>query len=206
MKVLVFGATGKTGGLVVDRALEKGHEVSVLVRDKSKYGRQGVHVFSGSATNPGDVLKAIEGQEAVIDTIGGTTPYKSTTLETDAAKAAISALKSVGGRRLIVVSMLGIGTSRAQAPWWYKFLLMPTFLRGSTRDKTNMEQAVAASGLDYVIVRPPILKDGAALGSVIELPTDQIGHKITRADLAAYLVDQLTLGSAINRTVTVVNS
>jgi uncharacterized protein YbjT (DUF2867 family) len=34
-------------------------------------------------------------------------------------------------------------TSRAQAPWWYKFLLMPTFLRGSARDKTNMEQAVA---------------------------------------------------------------
>ena len=178
----------------------------MLVRDKTKFTHPVVHVFTGSATNPGDVLKAMPGHDAVIDTIGGSTPYKSTTLETDSANAAISALKQEGARRLIVVSMMGIGTSRAQAPWWYKFLLMPTFLRGSTQDKTNMEQAVAASGLDYVIVRPPILKDGPALGRAIELPAGQTGHKITRADLATYLVDQLKRDLPLGRTVTVVNS
>ena len=47
MKVLVFGATGKTGGLIVDRALAKGHEVTVLVRDASKFKRKDVRVLSG---------------------------------------------------------------------------------------------------------------------------------------------------------------
>jgi len=206
MKVLVFGANGKTGGLVVERALAQGHEVTVLVRDATKFRKEGVRVLSGDATSAEDVLSAVQGQDALIDTIGGTTPYKATRLESGSARNMIRAMQVAGSRRLVVVSMMGIGESRSQAPFWYKYLLMTTFLRGSTEDKTLMEEAVRESGLDYVIVRPPILADTASEGGVQVLENGSIGHKVTRMDLANFLVDQLGSEEYLRRAVTVVNS
>jgi putative NADH-flavin reductase len=206
MKILVFGASGKTGSLVVERALAKGYDVTVLIRDASKVKRENVRVLVGDATNREDVFKAVEGNDAVIDTIGGPTPYKDTNLERTAAHHIVEAMQAKNVRRLIVVSMMGLGTSKEQAPFWYEHLLMPTFLRGSTKDKAALEGEVNASGLDYVIARPPILKDQPATGSVTVLDSGATGHSITRADLANFLVDQVESGDHLGRAVTVVNS
>lgn len=205
MRVLVFGAAGKTGGLVVDRALAKGHDVTVLVRNASKFRTKGVSVLAGDATKPDDVMNAVQRQDAVIDAIGGTTPYKATRLETTSVRNIIDAMRAEGVPRLIVISMMGLGESRAHAPFWYKHLLMPTFLRGSTKDKTMMEEEVRASGLDYVIARPPILKNDPATGSVTVLGGGATGHTITRADLANFFADQLEVNDHLGRAVTVVN-
>jgi uncharacterized protein YbjT (DUF2867 family) len=207
MKVLVLGATGKTGSLVMDAAVAKGHEVSVLVRDVSKISRRDVRVIQGDATKRDDMTNAVHGQEAVIDTIGGTTPWKTTNLETRAAENIIEAMRATAAaRRLIVVSMMGLGESREQAPFWYKYILMKTFLHGSTADKGRMEDAVRQSGLDYTIVRPPILADTPATGGVTVLPAGKIGHKIARADLANFLVEQLGSSAYSLQAVTVVHS
>jgi putative NADH-flavin reductase len=206
MKVLVLGASGKTGTLVVERALANGHQVTVLVRDSTKLTGNGYHVITGDATVPGGVLRAVEGTDAVIDTIGGSTPYKDTTLERKAAQNTIEAMQAKQIRRLIVVSMMGIGTSSEQAPFWYEHLLMPTFLRGSTKDKEAMEQEVNTSNLDFVIARPPILKDDPPTGSVKVLEGEAKGHQITRGDLANFLVDQLESNQYLGQAVTIVNS
>lgn len=205
MKVLVFGATGKTGFLVVDRALAQGHEVTVLVRNAGRFVKPGVRVLEGNATNAADVLKAVQGQDAVIESIGGTTPYKATMLETTSIQNILHAMRAAGVRRLVTVTMMGLGDSRAQSPFWYRYLLMTTFLRGSTRDKESKEAAVTASSADYVIVRPPILKDDPATGTTTVLPEGAIGHSITRADLANFLVDQLSSDDHLHKAVTVVN-
>ena len=206
MKVPVLGANGKTGRLVVERALAKGHLVTVLVRDGNKVeSRANVRVLAGDATNLEDVMQAVEGNDAVIDTIGGSTPYKDTTLERTAAHNVVEAMKAKGAKRLIVISMMGLGTSREQAPFWYEHLLMPTFLRGSTKDKAALEQEVSASGLEVVIARPPILKDDPPKGSVTVLQNGGTGHDITRADLAEFLVDQIDSNEYVGRAVTVVN-
>lgn len=206
MKVLVFGANGKTGRLVVERALVKGHEVSVLVRDASRYSRVGVGVIQGDALKTEDVLRAMESQDAVVECIGGTKPWQEQTLERTAMRNIVSAMKQAGARRLVVVSAMGVGESAAQSPWWYRSLMVPTFLRGSTADKTAMEAEVRGSGLEWVIARPPILKDGAAMGIVRVLGPGDTGHGITRADLAEWLVGQLESQEYVGRAVVVVNS
>jgi len=216
MKVLIFGAAGKTGSLVVDRALAAGHEVTVLVHDASKFAEhrdpasrgidRRVAVFTGDATNPTDVRAAITGQQAVIDTIGGTTPFKTIHLEADAAKVILAEMQAAGAKRLIVVSALGVNESAEQAPFWYRYLLMPTFLRGSTKDKAAMEEEVRTEGVDFVIVRPPMLSDDPPTGSVTVIDPLETGHKITRTDLAGFLVDQLTSDQYLNQAVTVVNT
>ena len=142
----------------------------------------------------------------MIESIGGTTPYKATTLETTSVSNIVDAMKSRKVKRLVVVSMMGLGQSRTQAPWWYKYLLMSTFLRGSTKDKTGKEAVVKNSGLDYIIVRPPILKDGPATGSVKVIGLGVTGHAITRADLANFLVAQLKSDDHLRKAVTIVNT
>lgn len=209
MKVLVLGAAGKTGSAVVNQALAAGHQVTAFVHDADDYDRPGdVTVAAGDAADPAAVEAAVAGQDAVVDTIGGRTPYKSDiTLEDDAVRTVIAAMRQHGVRRLVTTSMIGEGDSAANATGFAK-LLLKTALRGATEDKANMEASVEASGLDWVIVRPAILNDDPATGQVSTYDPDSgtKAHKITRADLAAFLVGQLTSAEHLGRAVTVANS
>ena len=207
MKLLVIGAAGKTGGEVVKQALAAGHEVTAFVRQADDFDVDNVRVIEGDATDGAEIEKAIIGQDAVIDTIGGATPYKETTLESSAASAIINAMKRNGVRRLVVTSMLGEGESKANASI-YERLLLATFLRGADKDKAAMESAVKASDLDWVILRPAILSDDAATGNVkvFDAETGEKAHKITRADLAAFMLAQLSGDEYLHKAVTIANS
>jgi uncharacterized protein YbjT (DUF2867 family) len=70
MKVLVLGANGRTGGLIVAQALAIDHEVSVLVRRAGRSYGFGVHVIEGDALIAKDVMRAMENQDAVVECIG----------------------------------------------------------------------------------------------------------------------------------------
>lgn len=207
MNVLVIGAAGKTGEQVVRRALAEGHRVTALVRDAGTYAPPSpdVRVVGGDATDPSTVAGAVEGQQGVIDTVGGKTPYLNTELERNIAAAAVAAMKQHGVRRLVVVSVLGAGDSRQKVGFLYRNLLLRTFLRGAIKDKNAMEDRVRRSGLDFVLVRPPVLKVGPATGNVKVSTGGGAAGSITRADLAAFLVDQLTDDAHLGRAVVVAN-
>ena len=206
MNVVVFGANGKTGRLVVERAVAAGHTVTAFVRDGEPGQGANVRTVTGDAGDVSAVRRGVSGQDAVIDTVGGKTPYKDTELERTVARNIIEAMRVEGVRRLLVVSMMGIGDSSEQTPFWYEHLLMPTFLRGATKDKTAVETAVNSSGLDFVIARPPLLIDDPPTHSIQIIPAGTKGHKITRADLAHFLVDQLTQTEYLGKAVVVANS
>jgi len=206
MKVLVLGAKGKTGSLVVNQAVAKGYEVSVLVRSAGLSYPAGVRAITGDALKAEDVLQAMDQQDAVVECIGGTAPWKAQTLERDAMRNIVAAMEKSGARRLIVVSAMGVADSAKQSPWWFRYLMVPTFLRGSTADKAAMEDIVRGSKLDWVIARPPILKDGAATGKVRVIGERETGHAITRADLAVWLVEQLKTSTYVGQAVVMVNN
>lgn len=207
MNVLVVGAAGRTGQAVVAQALAAGHQVTAFVHRAGDYAVPNVRVIAGDATDPAAIAAAVAGQDAVLDTIGGKTPYKATTLESGAAKAIIAAMRQHGVRRLVVTSMLGVGDSRANSSLFLR-LLVATFLRGADKDKTAMEGAVAASDLDWVVLRPAILTDDPAQGQVrvFKAATGEKANKVTRADLAALMVAQLTSDQYLRQAVTIANS
>ncbi len=191
MRVAIFGAAGKTGGLLVDRALAKGYEVTVLVRNASKFKKEGVRVVAGDATKLDDVLHAVRGQDAVIDAIGGSTPYKMTLLESTSVHNMIDAMK--GGTCSKTDRHFDDGHRRKQGS--SAFLVQaPADADLSARiDKGQNHDGRRGtrSGLNYVIARPPILKDDPPTGAATVIGTNTTGHAITRADLASFLVDQL---------------
>jgi len=207
MKVLVIGAAGKTGKVVVEQAVAAGHQVTAFVQKADEVQDSNVRVVEGDATKGADVDAAVRGQDAVIDTIGGKTPYKETTLESSAASAIIESMQQNGVRRLVVTSMIGEGESQANATIWER-LLVSTMMRGTDKDKAAMESTVEASRLDWIIVRPAILSDGPAEGDarVFNAATGEKAHKITRADLAAFMVTQLDSDEYLHQAVTIANS
>ena len=209
MKVLVLGAAGKTGSAVVAQARAAGHEVTAFVHTTDGYDAPpGVVVRVGDATDPHGVGGLVAGQDAVIDTIGGTTPYKKdVTLERDTAAAVITAMRENGVRRLVVTSMVGVGDSIASSTAFER-LLLKTFLRGATPDKAALEAEVETSGLDWTVVRPAVLTDDDPTGAVrtYEPASGEKARKISRADLATFLVGQLDDATHLGRAVTVATS
>ena len=207
MKILVIGAGGKTGRAIIEQALAAGHEVTAFVRKADEYKVANVRVVEGDATDSIAMEAAVLGQDAVLDTIGGKTPYKETTLETSAANTIIKAMQHNSVHRLVVTSMFGEGDGKANAPV-YMHLLAATFLRGASKDKAAMELAVRSSGLDWVILRPGNLTDDPGTGKVqvFDAETGGKAHKITRADLATFMLAQVASNQYLHQSVTIANS
>ena len=206
MKVLVIGAAGRTGRAVVKQAVKQGHKVTAFVHSDAGYDVPGVEVRAGDASDMATMEGAVVGQDAVIDAVGGKVPYKHTTLEASVATAVVGAMQRHDVRRLVVTSMYGEGDSAANAPFYVK-ILMATFLRGEVPDKAKKESTVSGSGLDWVIARPPFLTEKPATGDVRVFSADSRDHPhvITRSDLAAFMVAQLTSDDYLGKAVTIAN-
>lgn len=209
MNILVIGAAGETGVEVVKQAVALGHKVTALVHDRDKYeGPANVRVVAGDVLNPVTVEAAMPGQDAVIDALGGHTPWKDTGLETNAARIVIGSMQKNAVKRLLVVSAIGVGETRELVPGWYEKLIMPTLLRGAMKDKETMEPEVAASGLEWTIVRPGHLVGGDRTGVVkfFEPGSGETAHKITRADVAAFLLEALQNRTYVNEAVNIASN
>jgi putative NADH-flavin reductase len=207
MKVLVIGASGKTGSQVVDRAAAAGHEVTAFVRNPSSFHPAvQVRIATGDATDAASLSQAMIGQDAVIDTIGGKTPFMKTQLEQNTARSVVAAMHQCGVHRLIAVSALGVGESKSQGGFVFQHLMLPLFLRGSTKDKSEMEQVVRQSGMDFVLVRPAVLNDHPGIGSAHVVSDGEKAHNIARADVAQFLVEQLTNDAYLGQAITIANA
>ena len=209
MKVVVFGAAGGVGRELVGQALAKGHAVTAFVHSRADDLPAGARQVEGDVLDPDAVRGAVAGQDAVLDAIGGSTPWKRTGLEPDAARNIVEAMRAHGVRRLVVTSAMGVGDSGEFVASLYEYVLVPTFLRGTIKDKTQMEEDLAlASDLEWVVVRPAGLTNGEATGNVrtYEPGGDETAHKIARADVAAFMLEQLTGDGHLRHAVNIATS
>jgi len=195
MKILILGASGLTGRLMVAKALEQHHEVTALVRDPSKL--QVVHddltIITGDALDKGILLKAFAGQDAVLSALGKGRSLKSCDLITNAVSVLIPAMLQSNVKRLIFLSAIGVGETFSQANLLQK-IIFRTFLRGIYADKTRAEKQIHSSTLDWTLVYPVVLTNGAGTGKYQTgevLPMKGM-PKISRDDVADFMVRQLT--------------
>ena len=203
MRILVLGATGGTGRLIVRTALSQGHAVTALVRSKSRAGDLGagargpddVRLIEGDATSSGSAVAALEGCEGVISALGtAMSPFKEVTLLSDATSTLVQAMKQQSVRRLVCITGMGAGDSRGHGGFLYDTVLLPVLLRNVYADKDRQEAIIRESGLDWIIVRPTFLNDKPSTG-LIQAVTDLTGingGSIPRGDVASFAVAQLT--------------
>ena len=202
MKILVLGATGGTGRLIVRDAAAKGHSVVALVRSKASGDLQGACLVEGDARDEATLARAMDGCDAVVSALGTGMGRRKVDLLTVATRALVPAMTRKGVRRLVCVSALGVGDSRGHGGFVFDRLFQPLLLGQAYKDKERQEAAIRASALDWVVVRPARLTDDPARGSVRAF-TDLAGvhgGKIARADVAQFVVEQLTIDTYLRRT------
>ena len=194
MKILVIGATGLTGNHLVRKLLAQGHEVSAFVRDASKMTAHDpkLNVVLGEARDLATLEKAVKGQEAVFSAFGPRS-LKKDDLQEVFMKNLVTAMTKAGVQRLVNLSAMGAGDSRAGAPLIMRAVILPLFLGKMFEDKNKGEVFLFSSNLDYVNVRPGRLTNSPACGSVkASLTYKGLKPVMSREDLADFMVAQLS--------------
>lgn len=189
MDVALIGATGRTGRLVLQELLERGHSVSVLVRDPAKLQQSGLRVVTGSATDPAAVSELVQGADAVVSALGPTA--KDPDLHRRAAEVLVEALPQ--GARFIGISGAGISVPGDRKRLPDRLISAIVRLAGGAMaaDKAEEYRIFAGSALDWTLVRPPRLLDAPATGRVASDPHTPRHWSIPRADLARFMVEAL---------------
>jgi putative NADH-flavin reductase len=245
MKLLVFGATGGTGGRLVQQALQEGHVVTAFARDPSKVhlAHDNLRVVRGDILDAGSVESAVAGQDAVVSGLGVRLPVKllilivvacqiiiravalsrpaalfvelgvpilailllsrRTTIISEGTRNIVRAMEQNGIKRFVFESSLGVGDSKWRLGFVQNLVAIPLFLRNILADKEKQEEIIARSSLDWVIVRPAVLTNGAQRNAY--RAGADVGHwfvpsSISRADVASFMLKQLTSGEYLRKT------
>jgi putative NADH-flavin reductase len=245
MKLLVFGATGGTGGRLVQQALEQGHVVTAFARDPAKIHlvHDNLRVVTGDILDPASVDAAVAGQDGVLSALGTRLPIRivlaivlasqviirmvslsrpmslfvevgapilailflsrRTTVISDGTRNIVRAMERAGIKRFVCESSLGVGDSKWRMGAIHNLVAIPLFLRNVFADKEAQEQIIASSTLEWVIVRPTALTNGAQRNVYRAGP--DVGNwlvpsRISRSDVAAFMLEQLTGAEYLRKT------
>lgn len=204
MTILVLGATGSVGRLVVEEALRRGHGVTVLVRRTERLGAVAsrVRVAQGDALDASAVSRAVAGQDAVLYVLGAGN-VRQTTLFSESTKILLKAMTDHGPRRLVCVTGVGAGETKGHGGFLYDRILYPLFTKGIYADKDVQEELIRQSGLDWTIVRPAPFRTRTPLGP-LRAVTNVEGvtlTKISRLEVARFLIDVLEQNRYLNQAV-----
>ena len=128
---------------------------------------------------------------------------RRTTALSEGTRNIVQAMAKHGVRRMVCESSLGVADSRGRLGILYNLLVVPLLLRGIFADKAAQEEIIKKSGLDWVIVRPTSLTNGARKGAY--RAGMDIGHwlrptRISRADVADFMLKQLTEDTYLGKT------
>ncbi len=213
MKVVVFGASGKLGRTLALSLLTAGHEVTAFGRDAVKLpARPGISVIVGDALNPDEVAPAVTGQDAVVVSLGDSlnpiaarlgarrnTPANICEIGTANVIASMS-VASVN--RLVCISSYGVGDTRDALSPAYRIWFQILQLKEQLADKGRQEALVKASGLDWTLIQPVGLTDGAATGRwLASLRGERRKRTISRVDLSAFILETLVGGRHLRESV-----
>jgi len=197
MKVLVMGASRGIGLETVKAGLVAGHVMRAMARgvggapDSPRLER-----IQADAMKPDDVARALEGVDAVVQALGvKITPAsvaRPASLFSGATDILLRAMPQAGVRRLIAVTGFGAGESR-EAMSMLERIGHDAILGRIYADKGRQEAAIAASDLDWTIVRPGILTNGRQRGvyRVLTAPETWRNGLISRADVAHFVIGAL---------------
>ncbi|XP_021917133.1 flavin reductase (NADPH) isoform X2 [Zootermopsis nevadensis] len=184
-RIAIFGATGGVGLHVTEVALKRGLHIKALLRDPSKlpeHLRSNIEIIQGDVTNITDVQQTVEGQDAVIVTLGTRNDLSPTTVLSEGMKNIIAAMKKNG------IECVSVCLS---AFLFYAPEKVPTRFSDLNADHQRMLDYLKASGLKWIAILPPHLTDNLH-GDYTVSHGSSPGRAIAKCDLAAFMLDSLS--------------
>ena len=198
--VLVAGATGGTGSLVVAELVKQGYPVRAFVRDTAKAAERlgaDVEAVVGDLKDPASIAAALDGVGAVINaagaSAGGGPGNTAENVDFEGARNLAEAALAAGAGQYVLVSSRGVTDDDHYLNQMFNNVMLW---------KRRGEEAVMASGITYTIVRPGGLNDepGSAQTIVFEQGDNPgRGKVISRTDLARVCVAALRDEGAVNK-------
>src|SRR5688572_1928944 len=196
MKILLLGATGRTGKYVVDEALQQGYELKCLVRDRKKIksSHERLELFEGSPEKTSDLERAITNCEAIIHVLNVSRnsdfPWSKLrtppTFLSEVMKNVIEVAKKHNVKRVIVCSAWGAAETKKDLPGWFRWFIDNSNIGYAYRDHERQEKLVIGSNLLWTIVRPAGLTNFKKPQQIIESYNNnpKPGMTINRISLA----------------------
>ena len=204
MKIAVFGASGLTGRHLVDLALAHDHDVTAFVRRSPVEIRSArLRVVAGDVIDATAVSAAVERQDGVLCALGAATPLRRDGALVRGVRHLVQAMEQNGVRRLVYLSFLGVHEGRHQVSMVGRYLVAPVLLRNPVADHEAKEAIIRESSVDWIIVRPPRLTNGPRRGryrSGVDIRATSMIPRISRADLAEFMLKQLTDDTYVRKT------
>ncbi len=180
MKIMIIGATGRTGTEVMNQALEAGHEVIAYVRrPEALQPRKKLKIVGGQLTDQELMRKTASGCDAIVATLGPKISDRNAKLMTTAVPEIISAAKKANVDRIVILSALGVGETLKNTRYPYR-MGAKTFLKGNFTDHSNGESQLNHSGLKWTTIHPGPLFDGEKTDHPV-IQDASTGYKMPRA-------------------------
>ena len=193
MNVLIVGSTGTIGRELVKQALANGHVVTAFARDPAKLQieDQKLTIARGDVMDSASLERVMPGQDIVLSALGAGAKGG---VRAAGTRNIIETMHKCGVRRFVSLSSLGVGKSRANLDFFWKYVMFGLLLRRAFADHVAQEQYIRESDLDWTIVRPGAYTDGELTGDYrhgFPVTAKDIKLKISRADVADFMLSQL---------------
>jgi len=195
MDVVIAGGHGQIALRLARLLSARGDRVRALIRNPAHTGdveEAGAEAVVFDLEGSDDLTPVVAGADAVVFAAGagpGSGPERKRTVDLGGAVKLIDAARAAGVRRYVMVSSIGAddpaGGGEAMRPY--------------LEAKAEADAALAASGLDFTIVRPGPLTDDPGTGSV-RVGEDVGRAAVTRDDVAAVLAGVLDEPRTVGRT------
>lgn len=194
MKILVFGGTGRVGRVILDKALNDGHVVTIFVGNVSKLTvrKENLKILQGDVFNGRAVRDAIMGQDAIISALGPDNSGSVNDTLAVAMRNIVNGAKEMGVSKIVTIANSGIlqlspRELRLDSPNY------PQYLRKTSREFLDAFEILKTSELDWVVVCPPFMSfaEGNQSYRVLADFLPENGEKISVQDVAEFAYDQL---------------
>lgn len=195
--ITVFGSSGATGQIIIDRAIDKGFQVKAFVRNPSKIkvSNEKLSIIQGELSDITAIENAVQGSDAVLSMLGPLGNDKRNAELGNGYENIILAMKKNNVKRLIAMGTASISIPEEKKPFKFRWLvfMVKNIIPGSYKEIRRIGSIVMNSGLDWTLLRISILTSGNEVGKVKIGPYGEtkLGLTITRSDLAALFIDQV---------------
>lgn len=202
MEIVVAGASGRTGTLLVEQALRRGHHVHALARNPAalRLRHPDLDVSRIDVTKRDGIDEAVAGSNAVLSAVGIGTSRERTVVYSAGVANLLAAMEAGGTSRIVVVSAAPAGPRREQAVLERRIVMpiLDSFFGATYEDMRRMEAVLGASGADWTSLRPPRLIAKPPLGRYRMSTSGPLlrARSLRFADLATAMLDAAERGLA----------
>ncbi|MDX1435692.1 MAG: NAD(P)H-binding protein [Anaerolineales bacterium] len=185
MRLAIFGATGKTGQILIDKAIDAGHQVTALARTPSELSIQNapLKVVEGDAMDLEAVMNTISGTEAVLSVM----PQHSVSIAN-----ILASMEEYSIRRVVVAAGAGVPDPNDEPQLINHLIsfLIRTFSRTAYEEAIKQNEIIRASNVDWTICRAPMLTGDPEGPVQVTYVGKEMGRQLSRASYAQFILNQ----------------